>query len=717
MYIDTSNTASGRITLNATKADSANKLNTDAGSSTNPVYFASGIPVKTTYTLNASVPSNAKFTDTNHYHSPTHTSGVKIGTGNGISDLYVPNASATSAGVTIVYPESQCTTFTSDLGTVTPAAVKKAVTTFGVLKAGSTMTGALTMSNQETLQSKQPFIKWKTIGSNTPTIGFAQDQTDGTFVICSMSGTNSYKNGLAIGGGSGNLLWKGNKILVSGDAELNQNAFSNIKVDSTTIAADTKTDTLTLVGNNVTLTPDATNDKITIGITKSNVTTALGYTPPTSDTTYSAATTSTAGLMSAADKIKLDGIATGATANTGDITGVTAGTGLSGGGSSGNVTLSLGTIGTAGTYGPISNVTGSNGNTIKVPQITTDAYGRVTSVTERTYTSVNTNTTYSLSGALSGNTFVSTLTPSSGNATTSTVPAATTTTAGLMSAADKEKLNNIATGANKYSLPAATSSALGGVKIGNNINNSSGTISITSNNITSALGYEPLSLSSFDALTIPYLNVERIRVRSDSGGGNLQGGIYCSDTDSSSMYIRNYDADSVYYENFLFPTVERTSQGTDYNYHILTDKNAITIEQGGTGSTDRYDAAQSLRVLSLANMAAEEGIAEGTDLNTLIIPGTYVAKTSSVTQSLINAPSQYNGTGFRLIVSSNLTSTSVFQVAIFNASTGLMFIRWQTNTDTWTPWRKILTSRLSSTEYGSSLPSTGETGQIFFKKV
>lgn len=49
------------------------------------------------------------------------------------------------------------------------------------------------------------------------------------------------------------------------DAEKNQNAFSNVKVDSTTIAADTTTDTLTLVaGNNVTITPDATNDKITI---------------------------------------------------------------------------------------------------------------------------------------------------------------------------------------------------------------------------------------------------------------------------------------------------------------------------------------------------------------------------------------------------------------------------------------------------------------------
>lgn len=45
----------------------------------------------------------------------------------------------------------------------------------------------------------------------------------------------------------------------------NQNAFSNIKVGNTTISADAVTDILTLVaGNNITLTPDAANDKITI---------------------------------------------------------------------------------------------------------------------------------------------------------------------------------------------------------------------------------------------------------------------------------------------------------------------------------------------------------------------------------------------------------------------------------------------------------------------
>lgn len=49
---------------------------------------------------------------------------------------------------------------------------------------------------------------------------------------------------------------------------VNQNAFSNIKVGNTTVAADTATDTVTLVaGNNITITPDATNDKIIIAAT------------------------------------------------------------------------------------------------------------------------------------------------------------------------------------------------------------------------------------------------------------------------------------------------------------------------------------------------------------------------------------------------------------------------------------------------------------------
>lgn len=59
-------------------ATSANKLNTNAGSATQPVYFANGVPVKTTYTLGASVPSGAKFTDTTYSAVTTSANGLMI---------------------------------------------------------------------------------------------------------------------------------------------------------------------------------------------------------------------------------------------------------------------------------------------------------------------------------------------------------------------------------------------------------------------------------------------------------------------------------------------------------------------------------------------------------------------------------------------------------------------------------------------------------------
>ena len=54
---------------------------------------------------------------------------------------------------------------------------------------------------------------------------------------------------------------------------------------------------------------------------------------------------------------------------------------------------------------------------------------------------------------------------------------ATTSVDGLMSSGDKTKLNNIASNANNYSLPTATASVLGGVKIGSRLTITSGVLS------------------------------------------------------------------------------------------------------------------------------------------------------------------------------------------------------------------------------------------------
>lgn len=67
--------------------------------------------------------------------------------------------------------------------------------------------------------------------------------------------------------------------------------------------------------------------------------------------------------------------------------------------------------------------------------------------------------------------------------TNTTYSNATSSTAGLMSSADKAKLDGIASSANNYSLPDATTSVKGGVKVGSGISVSGGTISTSLSNL------------------------------------------------------------------------------------------------------------------------------------------------------------------------------------------------------------------------------------------
>ena len=79
------------------------------------------------------------------------------------------------------------------------------------------------------------------------------------------------------------------------------------------------------------------------------------------------------------------------------------------------------------------------------------------------------------------------------NANNYTLPAATTTTLGGIIVGDRLSIDStgklVAT--YTYTLPKASSTVLGGVKIGSNITNTDGTISLTKTNVTSALGIDP----------------------------------------------------------------------------------------------------------------------------------------------------------------------------------------------------------------------------------
>lgn len=90
--------------------------------------------------------------------------------------------------------------------------------------------------------------------------GHVTAMTDRTITIPSTAATTS----------AAGLMSAADKRKLDGiqsSAEVNQNAFSRVKVGSVVVEADAKQDTLTLAaGNNVVITADAAGDKVTIGL-------------------------------------------------------------------------------------------------------------------------------------------------------------------------------------------------------------------------------------------------------------------------------------------------------------------------------------------------------------------------------------------------------------------------------------------------------------------
>ena len=102
----------------------------------------------------------------------------------------------------------------------------------------------------------------KITGSGATTV---TSDASGNIIITSTDNNTTYSVATASANGLMSSTDKSKLDGIAAGAQVNQKAFSQFKVGTTEIKADTETDILTLVaGDNVTLTPDATNDKIKI---------------------------------------------------------------------------------------------------------------------------------------------------------------------------------------------------------------------------------------------------------------------------------------------------------------------------------------------------------------------------------------------------------------------------------------------------------------------
>ena len=151
---------------------------------------------------------------------------------------------------------------------------------------------------------------------------------------------------------------------------------------------------------------------------------------------------------------------------------------------------------------------------------------------------------------------------------------------------EKNKLAAIEAEANKYVLPAATASALGGVKIGSNITLANGgTISITKANVTSALGVDPTTTyvrKAGDTMT-GILNIK------NSEGAQLELFSTASNGGAYMRFYPNNQTDNKWYLgvgtnqtlNLGYNTVTKASFG-DGQLSLTTSANLAPIKTNST---------------------------------------------------------------------------------------------------------------------------------------
>lgn len=138
-----------------------------------------------------------------------------------------------------------------------------------------------------------------------------------------------------------------------------------------------------------------------------------------------------------------------------------------------------------------------------------------------------------------------------------------------------------------YTLPTASSSVLGGVKVGSNITLSSGTISLSKSNVTSALGYTPANTSDIPEIPIALPNPYALTINGTSYTGSSAVAINTARILSTSTLSSSTVSAGYSYSNTLSRTISSLSGFSSSNPDSViistakltfTDSNAIKMD-------------------------------------------------------------------------------------------------------------------------------------------
>lgn len=140
-----------------------------------------------------------------------------------------------------------------------------------------------------------------------------------------------------------------------------------------------------------------------------------------------------------------------------------------------------------------------------------------------------------------------------------------------------------------YTLPTASSSVLGGVKVGSNITLSSGTISLSKSNVTSALGYTPANTSDIPEIPIALPNPYALTIN----GTSYTGLSAVSISTSKPLSVRMLTSSTV---------------NAGYSYSCSTSKAILTLNGFSSTNPDSVIISSAKLTFTASNVIKMDGL-------------------------------------------------------------------------------------------------------------